>query len=175
MDEKRFNHIIKLIDIGDQSAFEELYNEYAKRITVLAYSILKDSGFAQDVLQSVMIKIWQKSSAIKRVKNPDAYIYTLTKNIAIDYYRINSKRYKNEISLEEINIASPIDEQSKLIFFSLIEVLDDDEKEIVIMKLVFNYTHFQISEEMKLPEGTVRWKYKVAIDKIRKYIDINKK
>ena len=173
MEAKEFNSLLRLIDIGDEDSFEKIYNEYAKKIKSVAFSVLSDTHYAKDVLQNVMIRIWNKSKSFKNIKSPNAFIYTLAKNASIDLYRKVKKRRKRFLSLdkmqEDMDYEIPFETDfSNVEFLSMISYLDDVTQEILIRKLIFRDTHNEIAEDLNLPEGTVKWKYQCGLKEIEK-------
>ena len=172
MSEEEFNILMKLVDAGDNSSLEKIYDFYALKIKRIAFAILGDIHYAEDVLQKVLIILWNKSKRFLNVHSPDSLIYRLAKNAAIDIYRQNKKRAKKYVSLdkmqEEKNFEVPIDNDfSKFEFLSIISSLDEKEKDIVYMKAFLGYTHREIAEYLKMPEGKIKWKYQVTFKKIK--------
>jgi RNA polymerase sigma-70 factor (ECF subfamily) len=49
-----------------------------------------------------------------------------------------------------------------------LDLLTDLEREIVVYRIVLNYTFKQISKILDIPLGTVFWNYQKAISKIKK-------
>lgn len=80
------NDLIKEIKRGDESAYEILFMKYFNRLFGFAKSILKDEGLAQDIVQEVFIKIWEKRDGIEST-NLDAYLYRLVRNQCISQIR----------------------------------------------------------------------------------------
>ena len=53
-------------------------------------------------------------------------------------------------------------------------VLDESEREIVILHAIWQYKHREIAEILSLPLGTVTWKYKAALAKLRVFLEDEK-
>ncbi len=176
MDAEKFDQLLRMIDIGNETAFRELYDYYAKKIISVAYLILNDIHSANDALDNVMIIIWNKSRSFKNIESPNALIYRMSKNAAIDIYRRINKKKEREKSIESLLKEScltdqhQINEINQVEFLSLISVLEDIEKEIIIKKIVFMDTHTEIAKDLGLPIGTVKWKYQNILQKIKKML-----
>ena len=52
-----------------------------------ALSILGDHDLSMDVVQETMLKVWEKQSDFKEIRNPEAWCMTLTRNFALDKFR----------------------------------------------------------------------------------------
>ena len=172
MNEKDFNDLIKSVNAGDEKALEKIYNFYAKKIKYIANSILSDSHYAEDVLQNVMIILWNKSKRFLHIHSPDSLIYRLTKNASLDIYRSNKRRNKKNISLDkmhdDMHFEIPIEADFfRAEYMSIISSFDKVEKEILHMKIVLGLTHKEISEELKMPIATVKSKYLRVLKKLQ--------
>ena len=58
----------------------------------------------------------------------------------------------------------------KLAVADALEYLDESEREIVNMKILADMTFKDIAAVLGKPLGTVTWKYRNAISKLRKYV-----
>jgi RNA polymerase sigma-70 factor (ECF subfamily) len=45
---------------GDRGAFDAIYNRFYEAVYCNAFSILKDSAAAEDIVQEVFLTLWQK-------------------------------------------------------------------------------------------------------------------
>jgi len=170
MDAQRFSELQKRIQKSDESALKEIYNEYCKKTRWIAYRIVGNFGFVEDVLNDVLIKVWKSGN--KKVKDPDNWIYKTAENTARDYYRKHIKWLKMSVSLDSLSengtfVKTESETYNYVEFQSLINKLDETEREIIIKKTVFSYTHQEIADELKIPLGTVLWHYQNALKKLK--------
>ena len=137
---------------------------------------MKDNRYLDDVVQAVMIKIYNDASIIRSVKFPDAFIYQMAKNISVDFYRRYYQDVMKEMNLEGIKQRENSIEEARerMEFHSMIDFLQDDEKEIIIMKLLFDYSFKQIADELEISESTAKWKYYNSLKKINEKIFLEK-
>ena len=59
---------------SDKKAFETIYKMYGPKVYNFVLSTLYDKKFAQDILQSVFLKIWEHRAFIDPDKNFAAYL-----------------------------------------------------------------------------------------------------
>ncbi len=52
-----------------------------------ALSLLRDPHEAEDAVQEVFLKLWEKRNQLNRLKNPDAYVFRMTRNQCLDKLR----------------------------------------------------------------------------------------
>ena len=162
------HRVFQNIKLGKPNAKDELYVKYHKLVTNISFSIVKNNDVAEDISQSVFLKILQ----IPSQKLPDnhelSWLYTVTKNQTIDYLR--SKRTNldledlYDIPNEKNDINNVIDMDS---YNKIVDSLNVDEKEIVSLKVLTNYTFREIGLILDMPTGTVQWKYYKSVHTLK--------
>ncbi|MBQ8786553.1 MAG: sigma-70 family RNA polymerase sigma factor, partial [Oscillospiraceae bacterium] len=91
------------------------------------------------------------------------------------------KQKREQLTLDEDNENSAANEiadttstedtvTGKLAVAEALESLDESEREIVNMKILADMTFKDIAAVLGKPLGTVTWKYRNAISKLRKYV-----
>jgi RNA polymerase sigma-70 factor (family 1) len=98
------------IAAGDQKAFRELFMVYCPRLTQFSFSIVKSHDAAREIVDEVFIKIWRNKVSIQNIHNLTVYLYTATKNTALNYLSINARKNITE-SFDNLPVQM-IDEQS---------------------------------------------------------------
>ena len=75
---------IRQIAQGDRAAFSDLYDCYSKPLYSLALRVLNDTKDAEDVLQEVFLKIWERAASFdETIGNPFNWAASMTRNKAI--------------------------------------------------------------------------------------------
>ena len=90
------------IATGDEMALSSLYNAYADKLFHFAYAIVHSKEMAEEIIEDVFIKVWQKRSHIATIENFIFYLFVITKNISCNYlrkYNRNKSICLNELSL----------------------------------------------------------------------------
>ncbi|MCL2796506.1 MAG: RNA polymerase sigma factor [Firmicutes bacterium] len=164
-----FNDLLERVAKSDQAAFTTIYNAYCKRVKWVAFSVVGDLNYAEDVVSEVFLKLWDGQN--KYVKNPNAWIYEITRNAALDLYRKHIKKGKNAVSLEALceSGATPAAEDSFSLteFQSMIASFDKTDQEILTKKLAFSYTFPEIAAEVRLSVGAVFKRYQKCLEKLK--------
>lgn len=160
IDETKIKSIFQKIKTNREKGIEELYTKYNNLVYKIAFSILKNKEDAEDVTQTVFIKI-HKLDEEKLPSNKElSWLYTVTKNEAITLIR----KRNNDIDLDSIyEIEDKNNEVENIIdkeqFNKIIGKLKNQEKEIVNLKILAGLSFEEISKLVNEPISTVKWRY----------------
>ncbi|SMD02192.1 RNA polymerase sigma-70 factor, ECF subfamily [Pedobacter africanus] len=83
-DEKQ---LLILLKQGDDHAFEEIYHLHSNRLYNNLLRLVKSEDMAMDLLQDLYVKLWNNRSAIDVDKSIGSYLFSIAKNLAIDFFR----------------------------------------------------------------------------------------
>ena len=156
------------IKYGNNIAFEKLYKNYKNLVYKIAYSILKNSYDSDDIVQIVFEKIYSIDKDKLPTRNESSWLYSVTKNETINY--LNKK--KNHIELEEIyELEDNNNEINELInkdsYNRLIGKLNENEKEIISLKILSNLSFKEFANLLNKPTGTIKWIYYKSINTLK--------
>lgn len=84
LDESRL--AARLID-GEPGAFREFVDAYKKRIYGLAYELTRNHADAEDISQSVFIKVYRGMGTFQQDARLSSWLYRITVNAALDHLR----------------------------------------------------------------------------------------
>lgn len=87
--------LIARVAMGDRRAFRALYGRVAPKLFGIAKRILQDDALAEDVLQEVFLRVWNRAGSYRENGfSPMTWLITITRNAAID--RLRSLRARGE-------------------------------------------------------------------------------
>jgi len=72
---------------NEKAAFQELFERYAPRIYRFSHSYLKNQADAEELVQDVFLKIWEKREILDQSKSIKAYIFKIAVNTIYDFIR----------------------------------------------------------------------------------------
>src|SRR5690554_4252262 len=131
-----------------------------KKLCAYAYTLTRDHGNAEDIVQNVFVDIWINRKNI----NPDLsiknYLYRSVYNGFIDQYRKNrpviylEKKYLEAIDLVVQNEQENLDDLMKLVHLE-IDRLPSKCKQIFLLNKKEGLTHIEISEYLNISLKTV--------------------
>ena len=168
IDEKELHEIFNEFKGRSQSAYNELYEKYYKLVYGIAFSVLKNKEDSEDITNEVFTKIYKLDKEKLPVSNEASWLFTVTRNECFSYLR----KSRVNISIDEIyDIPSDSKEMQEIVdteyYNKLISGLSEQEKTIVSLKVLSNFTFSKISQVMNIPIGTVQWKYYKAMNSLK--------
>lgn len=178
MTEAAFDACIKKILEHDKSGLKEIYDAYLDYIYRIVYGVVGRKEDAEDITSEFFIKFWQQADKYKSGSGHKGYMATMARNMAIDHIR----KYKKEVlesfskDEDEITVTEPVsndDTEAEVLenigIKEAIQMLSEDQQMVVNMKVLAQMTFAEISQSLNVPMGTVTWRYREAIKKLRRY------
>lgn len=81
---------------GDQRAFRQLFDYYSGKLSLFAFSIVKNKEAAIEVVDEIFVKIWKQRTAVPDIGNLKTYLYTATKNAALNWLSLKANQQITE-------------------------------------------------------------------------------
>lgn len=164
----------KIKEDGDLSSFSNLHSYFYPFLVEFAFTYIKEQEISEEVVDDVFINLWEKREKLENIRNIKSFLYTCTRNKALDYLRkINQEpQFDNELfKLESIKCDSESHHEVEMDeFLSLlqdaIEKLPSQCKMIFRMHLNDNLKNSEIAEIMGLAKKTVEAQIYIAYKKL---------
>jgi RNA polymerase sigma-70 factor (ECF subfamily) len=154
----------------DPAAFERLYDANHRLVFGIALRMLHDTTMAEDLTQSVFLKIWTSPDAF-RDGNFGAWLSRVTRNSALDVLRSQTSRPTAEIpadipadgSIDDVVFAK-IDSQRVR---RALATLPDEQRSPIEMGFFGGITHEEIARRTGIPLGTVKTRIRSGLRRLR--------
>lgn len=94
---------------NDQGAFKQLYQLLFFRLYQFAYSYLNTKEHAEEVVNDVFLRLWQKRHTLNTIDNIHVYLYVAVKNASCNHLRKNKLSPPlslNEFSTDHIKLTA---------------------------------------------------------------------
>ena len=127
-----------------------------------SYSITGNRELAEDVVQDVLMKMWNDRSNLATVENKEAWCMRMIRNLSIDKLRIKANKgesldkvvgfYDPSPSPVDITMSNELQES----IASLISSLPENQKEIIQLRDIQGYSYKEISDILGLDLNTVK-------------------
>ena len=85
---------------GDVRAYEATYKELYKPLFIYALGILNNQSSAEEIVQNVFMKLWEKKESLKIETSLKAYLYKAVHNHSLNAIKHNKvvKQYESHLS-----------------------------------------------------------------------------
>ncbi len=165
----KLENCIERIAKGEKSALGQLYELTGSAVYGFALSILKNRHDAEDVQQDVYLQIWKGADRYTAKGRPRAWIFEITKNLALMRMREQKRTVPAEPEdWQEMWADVPaVDHEDRIMLKALLGSLTDEERQIVVLHAVSGMKHREIAVLLKLNLSTVLSKYNRALKKLR--------
>ncbi len=171
---------------GDEVALERLLAMHKDKVFGYIMKLVKDLALAEDIFQDTFIKVIKtlKSGNYNEEGKFLPWVMRIAHNLVIDHFRKN-KRMQMVHSTEEYNVFDTIkgedpsiedelfDDQVKNDLKKLIEYLPEEQKSVLKMRLYFQMSFKEISEETNVSINTALGRMRYALINLRKMIKEN--
>ncbi|WP_207433903.1 RNA polymerase sigma factor [Sabulibacter ruber] len=78
---------IEALSNGDVAAFERLYRKLEPKLFSFAAKLVKSREDAEEIVQEVFLKLWEKRTSLDPKQNLDGYLFTIAKNLVYNKAR----------------------------------------------------------------------------------------
>lgn len=161
-----YNDYVDGIINKDNEAFRIVYENTKKGVFSMIISIVKNKTVTEDLMQETYMKMIKNIHQYKRGKNFNAWLLQIAKNTALDYYR-KEKRIVT-VDPQDNAFEGSVSSNEEYLVLDMIKNLDEEEKRIVLLRVVSNTKFKDISKLVDKPIGTVLWIYNKALNKLKK-------
>jgi RNA polymerase sigma-70 factor (ECF subfamily) len=150
------------IKFGKKEAYQELFERYAPKIYNFSLTYLKNKADAEELVQDVFLKIWEKREILDAAKNIKAYIFKIAVNTIYDFIRRkNIENAFNEFAKANFNPSdnstwdTVIYEDMQSSVNELISKMPDQQRRVFNLSRKKGLSNDEIAEKMELSKRTV--------------------
>lgn len=168
-----------LLQLGNEQAFSEIYERYKGVLYIHAVKMLKDRDEAQDVIQELFTKLWNKRESLTINTSLSAYLYTAVRNRILDIFShekvvaIHQQSLQDFINQGEYHTDNYIREKElSLLIEKEISALPPKMKEVFELSRKEHFSYLQIAEQLDISENTVRKHITKALARLRSKIQL---
>lgn len=163
--------LVRRLKNGEKDVFEEIVALLKHNLFIIAIATVRDEYIANEALQETFIALYLNIKKIKNISNIECWAASVLVN---NCKRLVKKYNKNIISFEEIKVESTFSNDNEydkindyLDFLKIIEHLNAEERTLMTMYYMDDYTTKDISKILKMNENNVRSKIKRAREKLK--------
>ncbi len=170
------DELISLCKQKNQRAESEIYNRYCKAMYNVAYRIVKDEHYAEDVMQEGFLKAFTRIHDYRQEVAYGAWLKRIIINHSIDFYKKNSAFQLEELDCvvyqveEDYSIPNEIDFRDLKVaqILQAIQSLKENYSMILTLYFIEGYDQEEITEILKISNANCRTTLSRAKESLRK-------
>ncbi|HVQ63019.1 MAG TPA: RNA polymerase sigma factor [Terriglobia bacterium] len=142
--------------------FEEIFNEFSRFVYRTAYAVTGRHEDAEDVLQTIFLRLARREIAPDVLKNPKPYLYRSAVNVSLNVIRSRSRaaNLRNDALLVKPETVpdSIFDEELCNRLREAIGQLKPEAAEILLLRYTHNHSDAEIARMLGVSRGTIALK-----------------
>ncbi len=168
------DRLMSRVALGDRAAFAALYSSSSPKLFAVCMRMMKDRHDAEEALQEVFIRVWQK--ARQQVSNAipaEAWLVTVARNHCIDRLRV---RKPGSVPIEDaFDLADDAPGPEKMAvkrseagrIDACMEELEAERAEAVKAAYIDGLSYQELAEKYNVPLNTMRTWLRRSLLKLR--------
>jgi RNA polymerase sigma-70 factor (ECF subfamily) len=165
---------IRLLQNGDEKTFEQVFKSNYKNLHAYAYTIVKSESLAEEMVQNVFVKIWEKRDRLSEEISLKGYLYRAVHNESLNH--LKHEKIKSRYQLHVVSTAETYEQTAsrKVLTSELEKKLREALNELPEKcRTIFQLSRFdelkyrEIADELKISVKTVESQMGKALKVLR--------
>lgn len=168
--------LLAAVALGDQQAFEQLYDLMSSRVYGLVRRVLRDPAQAEEVGQEVMLEIWRRASRFDRSRGSAlSWVMTMAHARAVDRVRSEQSSTDRDLKYATQSVQREVDVVVDAVEVSLerkqvqrcLGGLTALQRESINLAYYSGYTQAEVSAALNVPLGTIKTRLRDGLIRLR--------
>jgi len=162
---------------GDAMAFRKIYEFYRGRMFLFAYSHAKTKEMAEEAVQEVFIRLWERRDQIKDDKSLENYIKVSTRNQVMNMLKKaaldSTLQAKIRAGIEALRHDPPdllLEKELSRLHRQAVQRLSPQQQQVYQLSREEELSYDEIAARLGISRNTVKSHMKEAIRSLRSYI-----
>lgn len=154
----------------DPTAVELIWERYASDLLAFLAAKLCCLQDAEDVLQSLFVRIVQKRRVLSKARHLDAYLYRMACNEAATYLRGRLRQRRDRVETEPWLVVRETGRQQDDLAEQLqvaLSQLPQPQREVVVLKVYREKTFREIARLLGMSPNTAASRYRYGMERLR--------
>lgn len=141
--------------VADAESFDSFYRATRQRLFDTLYALTGDPGEAQDAVHEAYARAWQRWDRIGDYGDPEAWVRTVARRIAVSRWRRTRNRL---VAHRRLGGPTPLPGPSTetLVLLAALRRLSVDQRTAIVLHHLCDLTVADVARETGVPEGTVK-------------------
>ncbi|MDR0845181.1 MAG: RNA polymerase sigma-70 factor [Tannerella sp.] len=169
--------IIRLLKLGDNSAYKYIYDHHYSLLCATAFEYLKDDFLAQTTVDDLIVHLWEKRESLEITTSLRSYLVRSVRNRCINYLQL--EREQKEVTFssmepheyESILNSEALDHHLALLLEKVLDgkIMADIVHLPIESRRIFKMSRFEgkryedIAHELAISVNTVKYHIKNAL------------
>lgn len=168
-----------LIAQGDQVAFTKLFHKYNRKLYPFLLKIVKSQELAEELVQNIFFKIWNRKEKLISVETPQAYLYRMASNLALDELKRIARQERLLKEPRVVELTNDWDNtteetiyfnESKRLVDDAINALPPQRQRIFRMNKIQGLNYDEIAQELGISRNTVKNQLVAAVKHLKNHL-----
>ena len=154
--------LLSSLQLGNEDAFEQLYRIYSLQIFRKILSLVKEEEIAEELLQDVFLRIWEKRESIDPEKSFRSYLYCIAQNLVTDLFRraAYDRKLLDHLVVATTELYNPIEDRLDLIdgetvLQQALNSLSPQRRKIYMLSKIDGKSYKEISSLLGISTSTI--------------------
>ncbi|MCX6785064.1 MAG: sigma-70 family RNA polymerase sigma factor [Candidatus Komeilibacteria bacterium] len=172
---------------GDEKSLEILINSYFKPIYRFIYHYVNNSPEAEDLTQEVFVRAWQNLSKFDQSKKFSTWLFTIAKNLALDFLKKKKalvfSEFEDELGnnslietlTDPLSLPDNLFDQANLaeLLTAALAKLPTQDRVVVLLHYQDQLNFREISEYLNEPLNSIKSRWRRALIKLNQLLKIS--
>ena len=166
--------LVKDLQAGKESSFEQLANLYQKNIYNLSFNLTRNATDSQDVTQEVLLTLFKKGHTFQGKSAFSSWVYRITLNAS--YMKLRTRKKEPNLSIEDLlpslngagfqqeklqdwsenTEAAFFDKETRRVIQKAVDLLPDKEKVVFLLRDVEGLSTEKVSEILEITVPAIK-------------------
>ena len=169
--------LVAAVKKGDANAFNAIFRRWYPQVRKFLVTLVKEEALADDLAQSVFMKVWVYRDRLDPSKSLRNYLLVLSRNGALDVFKSKRQLMKTDLAAPPEGPALDrtehhvefIEAQARIL--RIVEQMPPQRQEIFKMSRFRQLSSEEIAAAMGLSVRTVEKHIQLALKDLRKYLN----
>lgn len=157
---------------GNEAAYKALFDRFNKQLLYVAEGIVYDHNLAEDIVQEVFWRLWNRRNHFNEIKSIKAFLYLSVKNACRNHYKHEKviEKYKarqGELIEDDLVLSRIIEAEVMESLYHAIKKLPTGCREVVHLRYFEGMSIQEVAEQLNISVNTVKTQKMRALKSLR--------